>query len=418
MANYDRKQIHLIASKDTYYNKSKKVFGSCVIEKKQKDTIIKLKAFGLTMGEPHTANLVFYSEKEGVYNYVTLGYLSILKGEGEFKEVYKDSILEKFDLDKALGVFVEIKGGKNGDGIVLLTGNIDLDFSFKNQLVEYKKHPQKAQDCNTTNVEISKNQEKDRTLETLEKVIIEKEEVKEKEVVENTEDINKVIENKSLWVKEEEINSLKKEEDFEKTHYTKEEYVRKEKPKDEKLEKGKMSDFYKELYDSDEKYSTSYSLDILEKIKDEVENLTTLATKSDEEVARFNQKVAIKENSTKENTIEYIFENYERVTPFQMQNIDVDWRSISIKDLGVLQRKYWKLFYEPVIVNAYDKHKEMLLGEYLEDEKHPRHLLAIKDIFTKSKLKNAVDAGVLQFKPKVASDEVADGCLGYWIIRL
>ncbi|MFV0519099.1 MAG: hypothetical protein ACK5LY_02385 [Lachnospirales bacterium] len=406
MVNYYRKEIQLCTFKDTYQGKNKKIFGSCIIEDKEDKTTIKVKAYGLTMGEPHCVNIIFNTKSEGLHNYVTLGKLNFTNGVGEFKGIYENSKIEIFDVSNAEAVFIEVKSNKNKESLILLFGNVDKDYIFDKDIIEYKsilkEERNKCLEDIKVNLEVDTN-----------------EEVK-------SSDIYRKIENKSLWVEPIELETLKETLILdENTIYKENKNVNTNFEEDkksinkDKIRKGKISDFNKAIFGDEENTHTNYSLKILEKLKDEVENLAELSSKSDEEVARLNQKNLEKDKlNNSNNSIENIFETYEKIIPFEKQNIDVDWRIISIKELGVLQKKYWKLFYEPIIVDAYDKYKLMILGEYYTKNNEVRHLLGIRDLFLKDNLNRAVNAGILQFKPEKANQETCDGCLGYWIVRL
>ncbi len=419
MVMYKRKYINLNTYSNAFSVKQKGVFGSVVLEQKNESVTIKVKVSGLSLGDPHSFNAVFYDYETKQHIYITLGYIKMINNQGNFKVTYEDGKKHGYNLLETKAFFIEIESVYQGKNLIFLSGEVDKSYTFDGDLVKFEEISKK----DTENLDTIENIE---TKKTINNDIIEETHILgENNIIGNTEssilDNRNILEEGSNKVFENNHEEDKYSEflESENNEVVKEDDRRQEIGESEKEDiktnsrKGKKNDYYKVLFDGDD-----FALDIFEKLKEEVENLAELTFKDDEEIALTNRKTAIVNNAEEEeNSIENIFTTYPEATPFEYQNFNVEWRKIKLQDLGVLQRRYWKLFYESIIVNAVDQYNEILLGKYVKEDKE-HHLLAVKDEFLEDKVSSAISAGAIQFKSIIRNEQIVNGVVGYWIIKL
>ncbi len=443
MAIYKRQYINLKAYKNSFSSKKKGVFGSVVLEEKDKQATIKVKVSGLSLGDPHSFNAIFYDERQKAYVSINLGYIKMNKNQGQFKEVYEDGLRNNYMIKDAKAFYVEIESAYKSKNLIFLYGEADESYIFdgnfikqdlekkevyKNtkfetsEIVQDKKY---SQDENITKDFVELLEEKEVTeSEELSKIIeIQQEEVYVEQVEE--ENIHELIESEVPPQNDELVESYEETEkniegSFDKSYNSENLDEEKRKTnKESKKRQGNSIDYFKILFGNDKSNGDNSALDIYEKLKEEVENLTKLANKSENEIAQENrEKVILYNKDDNNNSIDDIFTAYPVAKPFDFQNFEVDWRTISLSDLGVLQKRYWKLFYDQTIVNAVEKYSEILLGRYYDEKGKEKHILAIKDEYTEDKVNKAIEAGAVQFKSIIKNERIVNGVIGFWLIKL
>ncbi len=435
MGIYKRKYINLNTFKNSFSSKNKGLFGSVVIEEKDRDITIRVKASGLSLGNPYIFNIVFFDNKEKRYIYIPIGTININKNEGNFKVFFEDGKTKGFDIREAKAFFIDIQSIQKNKNLIFLVGTLDDSYSFDGNVVKYYKkeenqvikkvkevtkdsekiieeHPEEnitEKNYNKQYNDIVQNSEKMEKIEIFEEILKEKHKVENNK---NSQEENIYENSKEREESKQESNRVEDKEESEQKEENKKSNVRSE-------------DYYNMLFsllkgsNNIDDSVDSYRYSIVEKLKEEVENLAELSSKDEYSIAKDNREKAIQCNKEdEEKSIENIFRTYPSSRPFESQNFDVEWKVISLRDLGVLQKRYWKLFYEPIIVNAVEKYKELLLGKYIDEIGNERHLLAVKDEYSKSKDKSAINAGVIQFKSIIKNEEIVNGVIGYWIIKL
>ncbi len=416
MGTYKRKYINLNTFKNSFSSKNKGVFGSVLLEQKDDKVTIKAKVSGLTLGNPHIINVVFYNKKDKKYIYIPLGSININNNQGEFKETFEDGKKENFHLLEAKAFFVDIQSLGKNKNMIFLAGSLDENYTFNGDVEKYEKlekEEKKKTKVEDKNIKAIEENITSKVVKKQNKHIVEEKKKTKRDFQNN--DVNEQKNSKEPIIKNENNGTSK-----EHTENTNNVNNKKEK------RNSRTEDYYNILLSclgntNNEKESNKKNdtINIFEKLKEEVETLANLSAKDEESIVQDNRKQAIKYNEEhKQQSIENIFNTYPEANPFESQKIDVHWKVISLRDLGVLQKRYWNLFYEPIIVNAVEKYNEILLGQYFHESGDEKHLIAVRDEYNDNKKKSAINAGAIQFKSIIKNEKIVNGAIGYWIIKL
>lgn len=164
---------------------------------------------------------------------------------------------------------------------------------------------------------------------------------------------------------------------------------------------------------------TNNPISIIKKLNDEVSELSRLLEASDETISK-NAIAKAKLHADNSKKMDQLIKYNEKATLYTTNIIyeKTKWVKISFADLSILHEKYWKVFFDSLIINSITKYGFLLLGvdkNSINDDNI--YYLAVRSTYKNGVFYESKDLGVIDFLP------INDGTLtyttdGYWIINI
>ncbi len=144
------------------------------------------------------------------------------------------------------------------------------------------------------------------------------------------------------------------------------------------------------------------------------------------ETKKVNSSESIKNNNgysiNTNNPVIKLINSREEVKPFEMTDKSVRWVSIKLNEVVGFFDDYWKLFWEPFVVNSYSENKHLLLGvENIGNGKKQieKYYFAVPYTYNEDLSNEAYELGFEYFEGvDNSNDEITDGVNGYFIKEL
>ncbi len=455
MERYIRKYVNLQALHNSTHSKNR--FGSAVLEKINGRSKINIKVNNISYGVPHNVYVVHYNEEKQCYQEKKIGILENTKNSGILKAEV-DRIFEAI----AIVIYVNDNNKKDQTYLVGYTGE---KYNFYNNLIRIDEYNHNKYDDNKESINVENEKQKLEEIHRTEATHIEEnenQEKKEAEIVyvdidpllknamtdiveqhykdEETNSDNEYIENSKNQVVEEEMNVSEKNKNLEE-NYTIEENEpieeectiqdideqTKENQKDDEEKTSEeiyvdaiVNDYETETTDIESKEGLAKEIyDSMQREISELVKLTSgiydeeIENKVNKDTNPEHPRVQVKKNNIK--TFEEILGAYDKVQYIEYNN--AYWVEVGFDELEILQKRYWRLFFDPIIISSLRKYDTMLVGEYIENGAK-RYIMAIKDRYKNGNLGEAELAGVVGFKSIDGEETISYDTLGYWIVNL
>ncbi len=199
----------------------------------------------------------------------------------------------------------------------------------------------------------------------------------------------------------------------------------------------KASEFYERLMGGQGPKTNNNQgslVDMLNYVKKEFDSIREIMNLSDKEFAEHYGTVdngkkideVVKRNDLSSNTsvkqnmnpVTKLIKSRQAITPFEMPGKHITWVSIKLNEVVGFFDEYWKLFWEPFVVNAYAENKHLLLGaENLNSNE--KYYFAVPYTYSEEISDKAYNLGFEYFEGvDNSNDEITDGVNGYFIKEL
>ncbi len=199
-----------------------------------------------------------------------------------------------------------------------------------------------------------------------------------------------------------------------------------EQSKESKKRSKSVDDFYDNFLGTKGKNKGNSFVDMINHVKREFESIREIMSLSDEEFARRAEneyREPLKEQQGNTNTfalrgLKDLVENRVEFKPFEMQGHEVGWVQIKLNEVVGFFDNYWKLFWEPFVVDAYTENKHLLLGVERVEGKE-KYFFGVPAFYSMEVVNKAFDLGFELFEV-VGNNlgEITDGVRGYFIKEL
>ncbi len=209
--------------------------------------------------------------------------------------------------------------------------------------------------------------------------------------------------------------------------------VVKEKKTEEKRSRGD-DNFYDHFMGAKGKNKGNSFIDMITHVKREFESIREIMSLSDEEFARRAENEYKNsdlepelqpdlERKTKVPTfgvkgLKELIESRVEFKPFEMQEHEVSWVQIKLNEVVGFFDNYWKLFWEPFVVDAYTENRHLLLGvEKVKGKEN--YFFGVPAFYSVDVVNKAFELGFELFEV-VGNNigEITDGVRGYFIKEL
>ncbi len=388
MAGYNRVYINLVEESKRYAEDNKKIYGKCILEEKNNVGKIIVQVENLKQTDYYTYLLV---SQHGQYIAVPFDKLN---NKFQLKKEIANGYINntKFLLKDVLAVMVGVK--ENDKLIPVLIGYKKDKINYKGNFYVYNKKSEKQKDVTPPN----------------KKVDVKYKEIKKNDTEEKSDVIN-IPETKNLNTTH---KSFEVEIDVNTTNEadkkSNEPYVETNTDKD----KAKADDFFGELFSGDDDSSENLFSNILTRFKEEIDEIKYISEVSNDEFAKINNSILQVDLTNEHGDLNYIFEHNNKIKPYIKQNKNVEWVTIDLKELTVIDNKCWELRRNPFVMQGYGRYGHLILGKYAKDESDC-YLIGIPSKYDENNITTAKEMGVIQYKP-CDNKELLNSVPGYWII--